>query len=198
VTTSNPDAALNFNRDEHVEHGERYDRAREFYQIVTGLWDSFADDAFVRDIDSGIYFDPARLHVLNHKGEHFSVRGPLNIARPPQGWPVIVQAGASEAGKQLAAETAEVVFVAPSNLADGKRFYADLKGRLAAVGRSRQHLKILPGALVVVGETVDEARAKRARLDSLVNYANAIASLSIALGHDASTFDPVGPLPEIP
>jgi len=198
VTTSNPDAALNFNLDEHVEHGERYDRAREFYQIVTGLWDSFADDAFVRDIDSGIYFDPARLHVLNHKGEHFSVRGPLNIARPPQGWPVIVQAGASEAGKQLAAETAEVVFVAPSNLADGKRFYADLKGRLAAVGRSRQHLKILPGALVVVGETVDEARAKRARLDSLVNYANAIASLSIALGHDASQFDPDGPLPDIP
>jgi len=111
---------------------------------------------------------------------------------------VIVQAGASEAGKQLAAETAEVVFVAPSNLADGKRFYADLKGRLAAVGRSRQHLKILPGALVVVGETVDEARAKRARLDSLVNYANAIASLSIALGHDASQFDPDGPLPDIP
>jgi alkanesulfonate monooxygenase len=198
VTTSNPDAALNFSLDEHVEHGERYDRAREFYDIVTGLWDSFADDAFVRDIDSGIYFDPRRLHVLNHKGKYFSVRGPLNIARPPQGRPVIVQAGASEAGKQLAAETAEVVFTAQGNLVDGRRFYADLKGRLAAVGRSREHLKILPGALVVVGETVDEARAKRARLDSLVNYANAIASLSIALGHDASKFDPEGPLPEIP
>ena len=198
VTTSNPDAALNFSLDEHVEHGERYDRAREFYDIVTGLWDSFADDAFVRDIDSGIYFDPRRLHVLNHKGKYFSVRGPLNIARPPQGRPVIVQAGASEAGKQLAAETAEVVFTAQGNLVDGRRFYADLKGRLAAVGRSREHLKILPGALVVVGETVDEARAKRARLDSLVDYANAIASLSIALGHDASKFNPDGPLPDIP
>jgi alkanesulfonate monooxygenase len=198
VTTSNPDAALNFSLDEHVEHGERYDRAREFYDIVTGLWDSFADDAFVRDIDSGIYFDPRRLHVLNHKGKYFSVRGPLNIARPPQGGPVIVQAGASEAGKQLAAETAEVVFTAQGNLVDGGRFYADLKGRLAAVGRSCEHLKILPGALVVVGETVAEARAKRARLDSLVNYANAIASLSIALGHDASKFNPDGPLPDIP
>jgi len=198
VTTSNPDAALNFSLNEHVEHGERYDRAREFYDIVTGLWDSFADDAFVRDIDSGIYFDPHRLHVLNHKGKHFSVRGPLNIARPLQGRPVIVQAGASEAGKQLAAETAEVVFTAQGNLVDGRRFYADLKGRLAAVGRSCEHLKILPGALVVVGETVAEARAKRARLDSLVNYANAIASLSIALGHDASKFNPDGPLPDIP
>lgn len=198
VTTLNPDAALNFNLEEHVEHGERYDRAREFYDIVTGLWDSFADDAFVRDIDSGIYFDPRRLHVLNHKGKHFSVRGPLNIARPLQGRPVIVQAGASEAGKQLAAETAEVVFTAQGNLVDGRRFYADLKGRLAAVGRPREHLKILPGALVVVGETVDEARAKRAHLDSLVDYANAIASLSIALGHDASKFDADGPLPDIP
>jgi alkanesulfonate monooxygenase len=198
VTTSNPDAALNFNLEEHVEHGERYDRAREFYDIVTGLWDSFADYAFVRDIDSGIYFDPRRLHVLNHKGKHFSVRGPLNIARPLQGRPVIVQAGASEAGKQLAAETAEVVFTAQGNLVDGRRFYADLKGRLAAVGRPREHLKILPGALVVVGETVDEARAKRAHLDSLVDYANAIASLSIALGHDASKFDADGPLPDIP
>ena len=198
VTTSNPDAALNFSLNEHAEHGERYDRAREFYDIVTGLWDSFADDAFVRDIDSGIYFDPHRLHVLNHKGKHFSVRGPLNIARPLQGRPVIVQAGASEAGKQLAAETAEVVFTAQGNLVDGRRFYADLKGRLAAVGRSCEHLKILPGALVVVGETVAEARAKRARLDSLVNCANAIASLSIALGHDASKFNPDGPLPDIP
>ena len=97
-----------------MEHGERYARAREFYDVVTGLWDSFADDAFVRDVDSGIYFDPDKLHVLDHKGKYFSVRGPLNIARPVQGWPVIVQAGASDAGRQLAAETAEVVFAAGS------------------------------------------------------------------------------------
>src|SRR5471030_2555308 len=99
VTTSNPDAALNFGMDEHMEHGERYHRAREFYDVVTGLWDSWADDAFVRDVENGIFFDPAKMHVLNHKGEHLSVRGPLNIARPIQGWPVIVQAGASDAGQ---------------------------------------------------------------------------------------------------
>ena len=198
VTTSNPDAALNFGLEEHMEHGERYARAREFYDVVTGLWDSFADDAFVRDADSGIYFDPDKLHVLNHKGKYFSVRGPLNIARPVQGWPVIVQAGASDAGRQLAAETAEVVFAAGSNLANAQRFYADVKGRMKAVGRNPEHLKILPGALVVVGDSVEEARRKRALLDSGVHYANAIASLSIALGHDASGFDPEGPLPDIP
>jgi alkanesulfonate monooxygenase len=198
VTTSNPDAALNFGLEAHMEHGERYARAREFYEVVTGLWDSFADDAFVRDVERGLYFDPAKMHVLNHKGKYYSVRGPLNIARPVQGWPVIVQAGASEAGRQLAAETAEVVFAAGSNLANAQRFYADVKGRMRKIGRDPEHLKVLPGALVVVGDTIGQAQAKRARLDGLVNYANAIASLSIALGHDASGFDPDGPLPEIP
>jgi FMN-dependent oxidoreductase (nitrilotriacetate monooxygenase family) len=198
VTTSNPDAALNFGLEDHVEHDERYRRAREFYDVVTGLWDSFADDAFVRDVESGLYFDPARMHVLDHKGPYFSVRGPLNIARPVQGWPVIVQAGASEAGRQLAAETAEAVFAAQSTLAGGQRFYADVKARAEKAGRDRDHIKILPGAFVVVGDTLAEARAKRAKLDSLVHSASAIASLSIALGHDASGFDPDGPLPEIP
>ena len=198
VTTSNPDAALNFGLEEHMEHGERYDRAREFYDVVTGLWDSWADDAFIRDVETGIYFDPAKLHVLDHKGPHLSVRGPLNIARTPQGWPVIVQAGASDSGRQLAAETAEMVFAAGSTLAAGQRFYADVKGRMQAIGRDRDHLKILPGAFVVVGDTVEEARAKRARLDSLVHYESAIASLSIALGTDASGFDPDAKLPPIP
>jgi len=198
VTTSNPDAALNFGMDDHMEHGERYRRAREFYDVVTGLWDSWADDAFIRDTESGIFFDPDKLHVLAHKGKYLSVRGPLNIARPVQGWPVIVQAGASDAGRQLAAETAEAVFTAQSNLAAGREFYADVKKRMEKAGRAPDHMKILPACFVVVGDTLDEARAKRARLDSLVNYANAIASLSIALGHDASKFDPDGPLPEIP
>ena len=116
VTTSNPDAALNFGLDEHMEHDERYRRAREFYDVVTGLWDSWADDAFIRDVESGIFFDPDKMHVLDHKGEYLSVRGPLNIARPIQGWPVIVQAGASDAGRQLAAETAEVVFAGAGDL----------------------------------------------------------------------------------
>src|SRR6202047_1087591 len=102
VTTSNPDAALNFGLEDHMEHAERYKRAREFYDVVTGLWDSFGDDAFVRGVEAGLYFDPAKMHVLNHKGKYLSVRGPLNIARPVQGWPVIVQAGASDDGRQLA------------------------------------------------------------------------------------------------
>jgi alkanesulfonate monooxygenase len=198
VTTSNPDAALNFGLDQHMEHDERYRRAREFYDVVTGLWDSFADDAFVRDVESGTYFDPAKMHVLGHKGKYLSVRGPLNIARPVQGWPVIVQAGASEPGRQLAAETADVVFAGHGNLEAGRAFYADVKGRMEKLGRDRDHLKILPGAFMVVGDSVEEAKAKRARLDSLVHYDSAIASLSIALGTDAAKFDPDGPLPEVP
>jgi FMN-dependent oxidoreductase (nitrilotriacetate monooxygenase family) len=198
VTTSNPDAALNFGMEEMMEHGERYRRAREFVDVITGLWDSWADDAFTRDADTGIYFDPDKLHVLDHKGEFLSVRGPLNIARPIQGWPVIVQAGASEAGRQLAAETAEVIFAAQPTLAAGQAFYADIKGRMDKLGRPRDHLKVMPGAFVVVGDTEDEAREKRALLDSLVHYDSGIAALSIALGHDASGFDPDGPLPQIP
>lgn len=198
VTTSNPDAALNFGLDEHMEHGERYERAREFDDVVTGLWDSFADDAFLRDAQSGIYFDPSRMHVLAHKGEHLEVRGRLNIARPPQGWPVIVQAGASEPGKQLAAETAEMMFAAGGSLADAKKSYADVQGRMPAAGRDPEGLKILPGAFVVVGDTVEEARAIRARLDGLVHLDSAVASLSIALGHDVSGFDLDAKLPPIP
>ncbi|MDB6141875.1 MAG: Nitrilotriacetate monooxygenase component [Pseudomonas sp.] len=198
VTTANPDVALNFGLEQAYAHDERYARAREFYDVVTGLWDSWADDAFVRDADTGVFFDPQRLHTLNHKGRYLSVRGPLHIARPVQGWPVIVQAGASEPGRQLAAETAEVVFAAPGTLQDGQRFYADIKARMQVLGRDRDHLKILPAAFVVVGDTLQEARAIRARLDSLVHYDSAIASLSIALGHDASKFDPDKPLPEVP
>jgi FMN-dependent oxidoreductase (nitrilotriacetate monooxygenase family) len=198
VTTANPDAALNFGKDAHMAHGERYARAREFYDVVTGLWDSWADDAFIRDVESGIFFDPDKMHVLNHKGPELSVKGPLNIARPIQGWPVIVQAGASEAGRQIAAETAEMVFASAVNLQDGQRFYADVKGRMRACGRDPDHMKILPGVLVVVGETLAEAQAKKALLDSLVHPDSGIASLSIRLGVDASQFDLDGPLPEIP
>ena len=198
VTTANPDAALNFGLEEEVEHDERYRRAREFYDVVTGLWDSFADDAFIRDVEAGIYFDPAKLHVLNHQGKYLSVRGPLNIARPVQGWPLIVQAGASEAGRQLAAETAEAVFAPASNLEAGKALFADIKGRAKAIGRDQDSIKILPGALVIVGETVAEAHTKRLHLDSLVHYDSGIASLNSALGYDVSGFDPDAPLPEIP
>jgi alkanesulfonate monooxygenase len=198
VTTSNPDASKNFGKDEHLEHSERYRRAREFYDVVTGLWDSWAEDAFIRDQESGIFMDPDKMHRLNHEGEFFKVAGPLNIARPVQGWPVIVQAGASEPGRQLAAETAEAVFTSQRDIGAGQAFYTDVKGRMEKMGRNPEHMKIMPGCFVVVGDSVEEAKAKRAKLDSLVHIESAIASLSITLGCDASQFDLDGPLPGIP
>lgn len=198
VTSANPHEAMNFGHESHMEHDERYVRAREFYEVVTGLWDSWADDAFVRDTDSGIYFDPAKLHVLDHKGKYLSVRGPLNVARPLQGWPVIVQAGASDAGRQLAAETAEVVFSGANNLADGKAYYADLRQRAAAAGRSPDALKVLPGAFVVVGDSIDEAQEKKRTLDSLVHHDSGMATLGVLLGCDVSGMELDAPLPPIP
>jgi alkanesulfonate monooxygenase len=198
VTTANPDAALNFGLTDHVEHDERYRRAREFHAVVTGLWDSWADDAWRRDQASGVFFDPARMHVLDHKGEHLSVRGPLNIARPIQGWPVIVQAGASEVGRQFAAETAEVVFGSSRTIEEAQEFYKDVKARVTAAGRVADYCKILPGALVAVGRTRGEACEKKALLDSLVHPESGIPNLSIRLGIDASGFDLDAPLPDIP
>ncbi len=198
VTTANPDAALNFGLTEHVAHDERYRRAREFHAVVTGLWDSWADDAWLRDQESGVFFDPDRMHVLNHDGEHLSVRGPLNIARPVQGWPVIVQAGASEAGRQFAAETAEVIFGSSRTIEDARSFYRDVKARVTAAGRSADHCRIMPGAMVIVGRTRDEALEKKALLDTLVHPESGLPNLSIRLGVDASGFDLDAPLPEIP
>jgi len=198
VTTSNPEAALNFGLDEHMDHDERYRRAREFYDVVTGLWDSFADDAFVRDQQSGIFFDPDKLHTLNHKGPYLSVRGPLNIARPVQGRPVIVQAGASDAGRQLAAETAEIIFAPARTIEDGRALYADIHRRMRAIGRADDTLKILPAALVVIGATQEEAERKLKLLDSLVHPDSSLPNLSMRLGVDASAFDLDGPLPNLP
>ena len=197
VTSANPHEAMNFGFDEHMEHDQRYDRAHEFYDVVTGLWDSWADDAFLHDADSGIYFNPEKLRVLDHKGPHLKVRGPLNVARPIQGWPVIVQAGASEAGRALAAETAEVVFGAANTLSDGKAYYADLKRRMTDFGRQEDQLKVLPGAFIVVGETVAEAQEKKKLLDSLVHPDSGIATLSVLLGYDVSGLDLDKPLPEL-
>ncbi|MFC6387940.1 LLM class flavin-dependent oxidoreductase [Methylorubrum zatmanii] len=198
VTSGNPDEALNFGRDAHLDHATRYARAREFFEVVTGLWDSWADDAFLRDVEQGLFFDPDKLHTLNHKGEFLKVKGPLNVARPVQGWPVIVQAGASDAGRQIAAETAEMVFGSASSLEAGQAFYADVKGRMEAAGRARDALKILPGAFVVVGGTEAEAQEKKARLDALVPVESGLANLSVRLGTDASGFDLDAPLPDIP
>src|SRR5690606_36460724 len=130
VTSDAAAEAFNFGRDAHIPHAERYARGREFHQVVRGLWDSWADDAFVHDQAGGRFYDPAKLHVLDHHGEHFSVRGPLNVARSPKGRPVVVQAGSWETGRELAAENAEVVFTAHASLASAQAFYADLKGRL--------------------------------------------------------------------
>ena len=198
VTTSNPDAARNFGMTEHMDHAERYARAREFHDVVTGLWDSFAEDAFIRDKESGIFWDPSRMHKLDHEGKYLSIAGPLNIARPVQGWPVIVQAGASDSGRQLAAEVAEMIFAAGGPVADARAYYADIKSRAAKAGRDPSLIKILPGALVTVAESDDAAREKRALLDSLVHPDSGMAALSIALGTDARAFDLDAPLPDIP
>lgn len=199
VTSDAAAEAQNFGRDEHIGHADRYSRARELYQVVTGLWDSWQDDAFTRDKASGQYYDPAKLHVLNHSGEHFKVKGPLNVARSPQGQPVIVQAGSSETGRELAAETAEVVFTAQTSLANAQAFYADLKGRLPRFGRSADALKIMPGVFVVVGETEAQAHAKFESFQALVEPEVGVALLGRMLGNfDLSGYPLDGPLPELP
>jgi FMN-dependent oxidoreductase (nitrilotriacetate monooxygenase family) len=197
VTSANLSEAFNFGRQEHFEHGERYDRALEFTDIVRGLWDSWDDDAFVRDRATGRYFDPTKLHTLNHKGGHFSVRGPLNVARPPQGHPVIFQAGSSEVGRELAARTAEAVFTPQHTLEGAQAFYKDLKGRMAKYNRSPEHLKIMPGLNPIVGRTEADAKHKYAYLQSLIHPAVGLELLSNALaGFDLTPYDVDGPLPE--
>jgi FMN-dependent oxidoreductase (nitrilotriacetate monooxygenase family) len=197
VTSSNYSEAYNFGREEHFLHGERYDRAAEFTEVVKGLWDSWDDDAFVRDRTSGRYWMPDKLHVLNHRGEHFSVRGPLNVARPPQGHPVILQAGSSEVGRELAGRFAEAVFTPQHTLAGAQDFYRDLKGRMAKYGRSPDHLKVLPGLNAIVGRTEAEAREKHEFLQSLIHPAVGLEVLSNAIGgFDLEGYDLDGQLPE--
>lgn len=197
VTSSNPNEAANFGAESHLEHGARYRRAREFSDVMDGLWESWEEDAFCMDAVNGVYFDSAKLHTLNHRGNHFAVQGPLNVARPVQGRPVIVQAGASEAGRQIAAETAEVIFTYQTDLASAQVFYADMRSRSVAAGRT-DGLKIVPAVFVVLGENPAQAERKRSMLDELVDDQSCLATLSIALGHDISTYDLAGPLPDIP
>ncbi len=197
VTSANISEAFNFGREAHFEHGERYDRALEFTEVVFGLWDSWDDDAFLRDRTTGRYFDPTKLHTLNHKGEHFSVRGPLNVARPPQGRPVIFQAGSSEVGRELAARTAEAVFTPQHSLEGAQAFYRDLKGRMAKYGRSPEHLVIMPGLNPIVGRTRREAEEKHRYLQSLIHPDVGLELLSNALADfDLRPYDLDGPLPE--
>jgi N-acetyl-S-(2-succino)cysteine monooxygenase len=198
VTSSSSSEALNFNRDDLPEHAERYERAAEFHDVVVGLWDSWEEDSFPRDKASGIYLDTDKLHVLNHRGKHFQVRGPLNVNRSPQGRPVVVQAGASEDGRALAARTAEVIFVAHQTFDEAKAFYADIKGRLPAFGREPDDVKIMPGIFPVVGRTQQEAEEKFEQLQSLVDPVVGVALLSTVVGVDLSGHDVDGPIPELP
>jgi FMN-dependent oxidoreductase (nitrilotriacetate monooxygenase family) len=199
VTSQIEDEAANFGRDHHVDHAERYDRASEFYDVVADLWDSWEDGAILRDKASGLFFDAGKVHLLNHKGKHFSVRGPLNVARSPQGRPVVAQAGSSEPGRELAAKTADIVFTAQSTLSDAQDFYRDVKGRMGRYGRSPEHMRIMPGINIVVGRTESEARARREEMDALVTDEVALRSIArLTGGLDLSKYPIDGPLPELP
>ncbi|MSQ51846.1 MAG: LLM class flavin-dependent oxidoreductase [Betaproteobacteria bacterium] len=199
VTTANHASAKNFSAEQVVPHHERYERAKEFTRIVVGLWDSWDDDAFVRDKESGLFFNPEGMHALNHKGQWYSVRGPLNVPRAPQGYPVLVQAGASEDGRAFAAEFAEAIFTGHITLASAQKYYADVKSRAARFGRDTGKVLVMPGLSPVVGRTEREAQEKQDYLQSLVHPIVAREILSSLLGGvDLSRYDIDAPLPELP
>jgi FMN-dependent oxidoreductase (nitrilotriacetate monooxygenase family) len=199
VTSTKLAEALNFNREEHFEHEERYDRAHEFTEIVRGLWDSWDDDAFEYNRETARYFDPKKVHALNHRGENFSVKGPLNINRPPQGHPVLVQAGGSNTGRQFAATFADVVFVAQMSIEEGQGTYADIKSRAAKLGRDPDAITIMPGFSVLPGRTEEEANERYEYLQSKIHPLVAREALSLALGQtDLSKYDLDGPVPDLP
>lgn len=199
VTSQIEDEARNFGFEEHLDHAARYARASEFYDVVVGLWDSWEDGGLLRDKASGLYMDRDRVHFLDHDGPHFRVRGPLTVARTPQGRPVVAQAGSSEAGRELAAKTADVVFNAQTKLDEAQAFYHDLKSRLARYGREPDDLKIMPGITPVIGATMAEAQARYDELQALMPDDVALQSLShISGGLDLSTFPLDGPLPDLP
>lgn len=198
VTTGDNAAAQNFGRPENYGHAERYDRAREFTRVVKGLWDSWDDDAFTRDVDTGQYFDPAKLHSLDHQGKWFSVKGPLNVPRSPQGQPVLVQAGSSNDGRGFAAEFADAIFTGHLNLESAQEYYRDLKSRVRAFGRDPEQVLVMPGLSPVVGRTQKEADEKQEYLQSLVHPVVAREILSMLLaGVDLRPYDIDGPLPEL-
>jgi FMN-dependent oxidoreductase (nitrilotriacetate monooxygenase family) len=178
VTTATPTAAANFGLTGAPVHTDRYARADEFVELVIKLWDSWEDDAIIGDRGNGIYADRARVHAVDHEGEHFSVKGPLNVARSPQGRPVLVQAGSSEGGKQLAARFADAVFTTQTTLPDGQAFYAEIKARAAAQGRDPATIRIMPGISTVIGGTEAEAKARQRELDELLGWERPLATLS--------------------
>ncbi|MGE7780580.1 LLM class flavin-dependent oxidoreductase [Peribacillus sp. NPDC097264] len=198
VTSGSDSEARNFNLDAHPLHEKRYERAEEFVNVAQKLWDSWEDEALVMDKESAQFADGLKIHAVNHKGEWFSVAGPLNISRPVQGHPVVVQAGSSEAGKELAARTAEVIFTAWQTLEEAQAFYADVKGRMAKYGRAPEELKIMPGVFPVIGNTEEEANEKKQALVDLIPEGAGVSLLSKMVNVDLSGYPLDGPLPELP
>jgi FMN-dependent oxidoreductase (nitrilotriacetate monooxygenase family) len=198
VTSQAEDEAVNFGRDQHFEHGIRYERASEFHDVVVGLWDSWEDDAFLRDKESGVWFDYDKMHILNHHGEFFNVRGPLNVARSPQGRPVVAQAGSSDVGMELAARTADLVFTAQDTIPEGRAFCENMHARMEKYGRAPNEMRILPGLQPIVGRTMAEAQEKYEELRALVDDGIGIAAVArLAGGVDIFSMDPDGPLPPL-
>ncbi len=194
VTSWSEAEAKNFNREEHVDYDTRYERAAEFVDVVKGLWDTWEDGAFVFDKQSGEFYDESKMHTLNHKGKYFSVRGPLNVAGMPQGHPVLVQAGASDQGREIAAATADVVYAMHTSLQLAQSYYADVKRRMAKYGREQDDLKILPALRPIVGRTEGEACAKYDQLQALLDPLVGLARLHETFG-DLSGYDVDGPVP---
>ena len=195
VTSWSDEEARNFGRDKHLDYETRYDRAREFVEVVTGLWDSFEDDAMVRDKESGVYFDPEKMHVLDYKGRHFSVRGPLSSVRTPQGRPLIVQAGAAEQGQAIAGAHADAVYAMPFDLPAAQQYYEAVRASAVRHGRSPDAVKILPGFTPYVGRTESEARAKYDQMRKLIHPKVGLAILYNYCG-DLSAYPVDGPVPE--
>jgi FMN-dependent oxidoreductase (nitrilotriacetate monooxygenase family) len=195
VTTANPAAAANFGTI-HPDHSKRYEIAEEFLTVVRGLWDCWADDAIVADRETGLYIDPAKVRPLDHDGTHFKVKGPINIGRSPQGQPVILQAGGSGPGQELAAKSADAVFSVTQDLDEARDFYRSVKGKLAQYGRSEDSMVVLPGVMPIVGRTEREAHDKLAQLQGFISDTNALAMLSDRFGLDMSVYDLDGPIPE--
>ena len=198
VTSSAAKAALNFSREEHMEHDLRYERAEEFVDVVKGLWDCWEDGAIVADKATGTYLDRTKVRPLDHRGRFFQVKGPMNIQRSPQGHPVIIQAGGSESGLELAARTADVVFSVVQELGGGQTAYRGLKARMAKYGRTPDQISILPGVMPIIGATETEARDKLSRLQSWLTPTNALTLVTSRIGYDVTGFPLDGPVPAPP
>ena len=198
VTSPLEGSAANYSKPEHPQHDLRYRMADEFLEITMGLWDSWEDDAFIRDKESGAFIDPAKMHRLDHQGEFYSVQGPLNISRSKQGRPVLIQAGSSEAGRGFAAAIADAIFTGQANRAEGAEFYQDIKNRAEKAGRNRDEVLILPGCSPVVGDTPKEAEAKYQEIANLVVIEDALNYLGRYFNDmDFSPYDLDEPFPDL-